>query len=544
MASHRYWRLHVIENYGNFYAGKGAVATIDLRVSSGGSNLATTGNGTASASTETAGFEASKAFDGDVNTYWLSGDAATANSQWIKWDFGAGNEKDINYVALTNGNEAAGSALIKRWMLAYSDDNTNWTPWMYSTSNNSSASNDTPTAWSWAADMVSEGTATVTMGVMTLTSRTGGSATVTGPVLTIEAYGSRSLDATLPALTLESRSGSIVSIDLPTLSLLATGHSRASELDITLPSMTLEAYSGGALIQALAALTFEGDAEIPVIGSTERTLRTITLEASGTVAMVANLSANLAALVGAAAGGADGAGTLPALSIDAEGTVGSVGTLSRVIPVLTLEASGDIENFGGLDATLPSLQRANAGHASMSLPRFTLRATGYLVVDTEYEAWAMNMLPGEGMPHQVTEYTNFPFNQIIRYGEDYYGVADDGLYLLGGETDYDPTTPAAIAWTWRTAITDFGSRQMKVVRESVHYGRLGATATATVAVAEGTQRSYAALIERGEAAQAHRIKYGKGLKGVYWQFGMSDTSGSAMELDASTYDALPTSRKI
>ena len=64
MASHRYWRLNVIENYGNFYAGKGAVATIDLRVSSGGSNLATTGNGTASASTEVVGFEASKAFDG------------------------------------------------------------------------------------------------------------------------------------------------------------------------------------------------------------------------------------------------------------------------------------------------------------------------------------------------------------------------------------------------------------------------------------------------------------------------------------------------
>lgn len=544
MASHRYWRLNVIENYGNFYAGKGAVATIDLRVSSGGSNLATTGNGTASASTEVSGFEASKAFDGDVNTYWQSGDAATANSQWIKWDFGAGNEQDINYVALTNGNEAAGSQLIKRWALYYSDDNSNWTPWMYSTSNNSSASNDTPTAWSWSSSMVPSGTLSLTLTMLTLTSRTGGSALLSVPLLTLEATGNYSLDATLPMLTLESRSGSIVAMTLPMLSLLATGHDRANALDADLPMFTLEAQGGAALDLTLPALTLTASGTVVNLGTLAQPLPMLTFDGSATITQLGRLSSTLPAMLLAAAGGAAGAPMLPRLTLAGSGTVGSVASLSAVLPVFELDASGDIENFGGLDASLPALMMVPSGRADMALPGFTLTAIGHAVVTVTYDAYATNLQPGEGMPHQVTQYTNFPFNQIVRWGDSYYGVADDGLYLLGGDTDYASPTATAIPWRMQTALTNFGSRQKKAVRQSFIHGRLGPSVTAKVAVGEGTEQSYAALIERGSGAQAHRIKYGRGLKGEFWRFELADTAGSQFDLDGWEHDPAESERRI
>lgn len=541
MANHRYWRLSVIENYGNFYAGKAAVATIDLRTSSGGSNLATTGNGTASASTEVAGFEASKAFDGDVNTYWQAGDVATAIS-WIKWDFGAGNEQDINYVALTNGNEAAGSQLIKRWALYYSDDNSQWYPWMYSTSNNSSASNDTPTAWSWSADMVVEGTTDATLPALSLSAaRWGMRGDFTLPIPSTEGYGHNSLDAVLPMLTIESRSGSQASMTLPMLAILATGApSENAQLNAALPMLTMDGYGGAKLIADLPMLTLEASGDFRNVGRLDSTLPGLTLQGSAYFGILLTGNLTLPRLSIAALGGGWLNQSLPALTISASGTAGITGRVVAVLPVLTIEASGHTENYGRLDAMLPALAAVNAGRADMALPMLTIVASGHAVVTVTHQGYAINLLPGEGMPHQVTEYTAWPFNQIVRWQGNYYGIADDGIYLLGGDDDDgDP-----IAWRARTGITNFGSRQEKFVRQTFLHGRLGSRVTAKVSIGEAADVTYAALIERGSNAQAHRIKYGKGLRAQFWSFEIADTSGSALDLHGMQHDPVESTRKV
>lgn len=546
MASHRYWRLNVIENYGNFYAGKGAVATIDLRVSSGGSNLATTGNGTASASTEVAGFEASKAFDGNVDTYWQSGDAATANSQWIKWDFGAGNAQDINYVALTNGNEAAGSQLIKRWALYYSDDNTNWTPWMYSTSNNSSASNDTPTAWSWSSSMVPAGTLSATLGALSFTGRLGAKMDASLGAASMTAYGGRSLNTGVPFdMVLTSRVGWQFSAAVGTMAITAVGtESENGQLDALLGALSMAARGGARLDAELGALTLTAHASFWNVGRLNEPLGSMVLSGQVVVGNTARLSALLARMEIDAFGAGRGSGTLGALTLSGSMRTGNVGRLSARLGVFELEARGTQGNYGSLDALLGQLQMVNAGRADMALGTLRLTAIGHAVVTVTYQGWAMNLKPGQGMPNQVTEYSNFPFNQIIRFGDDYYGVADDGLYLLGGDTDYDSPTPANIGWRVRGPVMDFGDRQMKVVRESFIYGRLGPSVTAKVSVGEGADQTYAALIQRGSNAQAHRVKYGKGLKAVYWQFELADAAGSVLNLDRWLHEPQPTSRKI
>lgn len=131
MAAHRYWRTLVLENYGN---GSVAIDEIDLRVNSGGSRLSITGNGTASASsTQSGGYTAAGAFNGVAHSVDPSANAWFSSSSFplpasITWDFGAGNEQDIGYVAITNVNVSGNASVssVKRAVLAWSDDGVLW----------------------------------------------------------------------------------------------------------------------------------------------------------------------------------------------------------------------------------------------------------------------------------------------------------------------------------------------------------------------------------------------------------------------------------
>lgn len=547
MAAHRYWRLRLVENYGNTFTAKMSVATVDLRVSSGGSNLSVTGNGTASASTQTVGFEADKAFDGNVDTYYQSGDVNSPNVTWLRWDFGAGNSQDINYLAITNGNEAAGSQLIKRWILDFSDNNTDWTPWMYSTSNNSSASNDTPTAWSWASNMVPAGTLSGVLGDLSFTGRIGAKFSgVLGTASMPLAFGGRSLNSSLPFdMALTTRVGWQFSASLGSMGITAVGtEAENGRLDALLGALSMTGRVGAKLDADLGELNLTANGSFRNVGRLNETVGSLVLVGRIVVGNTGALSAVLARMEVDAFGAGRASGVLGELAFTGSGTTGNLGRLSARLAVFELEATGTQRNYGSLDALLGQLQMVNAGRADMALGTLRMTAIGHAVVSVTYQGWAMNLKPGQGMPNQVTEYTNFPFNQIIRFGDDYYGVADDGLYLLGGDTDYDSPTPANIGWRVRGPVMDFGDRQMKVVRESFIYGRLGPSVTAKVSVGEGADQTYAALIQRGSTAQAHRVKYGKGLKAVYWQFELADTAGSALNLDRWLHEPQPTSRKI
>ena len=160
-----------------------------------------------------------------------------------------------------------------------------------------------------------------------------------------------------------------------------------------------------------------------------------------------------------------------------------------------------------------------------------------------YEAYAVNLKPGPKMPNQVTRYTNYPFNQIVRLRGRYLGVADDGLYELGGATDYATPTPAKVAWAWKTGITDFGSSQMKADRQAVIGGRLGASVVASVSAGEKADVTYTYAPVRGSDAQNYRVKFGKGFKARYYSFGLSGT-GAEGDIDTIDFDAENYSRKI
>jgi hypothetical protein len=89
-----------------------------------GSNLATAGNGTASADSEYGGsYVASKAFDGDDGTRWSS--TTSSYPHWLAWDFGAGNAKTIRKIRFKQYVD--GSNGFKDFTFQGSNNGTDWT---------------------------------------------------------------------------------------------------------------------------------------------------------------------------------------------------------------------------------------------------------------------------------------------------------------------------------------------------------------------------------------------------------------------------------
>lgn len=117
MSAHRYWRIYCTEGQSTAHFD---IKEIELRTSIGGADV--TGSGTASASSESGGYEASKAFDNDAGTTWYT--PASNLPAWIKYDFGSGNDQDIVEFALTPWSN---TEMATRFKLQWSDDDSAWT---------------------------------------------------------------------------------------------------------------------------------------------------------------------------------------------------------------------------------------------------------------------------------------------------------------------------------------------------------------------------------------------------------------------------------
>jgi hypothetical protein len=124
MSAHRYWRVYVTAANAGGYV---SCMELYLRTSIGGANVAT--GGTASASSVGFGWAASGAFDGSTGgTGWHSGNNTLPTTpEWIQYDLGAGNDKDIVEFAWAARSTYEAEQTPRDFQLQYSDNGTSWT---------------------------------------------------------------------------------------------------------------------------------------------------------------------------------------------------------------------------------------------------------------------------------------------------------------------------------------------------------------------------------------------------------------------------------
>jgi len=154
MAAHRYWRLLItrcqISGADGLYP---SIAELELRSEIGGTDLCI--NGTPSASSRyDATYDWSYAFDDDPTTKWATAIISTNYQHWIKYDFGNGNDVEINEISIKARSDYR--VAPTDFALQYSDDNSNWFNWLgcynqpeYSLSETKIFNKDTSGVVSW-----------------------------------------------------------------------------------------------------------------------------------------------------------------------------------------------------------------------------------------------------------------------------------------------------------------------------------------------------------------------------------------------------------
>lgn len=374
-----------------------------------------------------------------------------------------------------------------------------------------------------------------------------GSAVLTAPMATLATAAGATASLSAPMGTLIALAAGRTELTAPMGTLIATGHDSTGERSFagTAPMGTLQALGGAKATLSAPMGTLIASVTVPVSVTAELVSPMGTLLASGTVgvSMRADLRLSSAGTVEAYSGG-NAALVAPMGTLNAIAAVGVLAHFAGTAPMGSLSALATTGIVVRAELTAPMLVPTPSARATLTAPMGFLTAYGHAVVTTTYEAYAVNLKPGDRMPNQVTRYTNYPFNQIVRFQGNYYGVASDGLYLLGGDTDYHAVTPTGPSWAVKTAITDFGSSMNKVTRETFLGARLGPAVSASVSIGEAADVTYVAKILRGQKAQNHRVKYGKGLEARYWSFGFSDAAGGQAEIDTLEFDMRETGRKL
>ena len=345
--------------------------------------------------------------------------------------------------------------------------------------------------------------------------------------------GSVTSSVTLPQLSTQSHGGSDAAILLPGLTAYIVGHDSTGDraADITLPSLTVAIRTGAKSAVSLPKLSSAATGTVTNLADADLSLPSLTTAASVTVAGMANAAISLPSMSGSSYAGALCSVTLGGITTKATVTAGGVGGAQVTLPLFQATAIATTQNRGSAAIVLPSMQMGATVRAALILPSLQLTVIGTAVVTATYEAYAVNLSHtprGNEQPNdEATHYTNFPFTHVVRYKNSYYGANSTGLYLLEGTTDAGTQIP----WEVKTAITDFKS-PMKKVPESVYFsGRFGPNSTIRLHVGEKTPITYAFSTPRGQLAQGHRQKFGKGKECQSRYYALSASGTGEADID-------------
>lgn len=384
------------------------------------------------------------------------------------------------------------------------------------------------------------GQASASLPMATLQTACGAQAALTLPMLTMQANGAATLDVTLPMLDLDFIATGAISahanVSLPMLQVQATGSFPVPVgANITLPALQLATRTGARASLALPMFTVTASATVTDLASANITLPMLTLAASATVTATASAAITLPVPTIVARTGAQLAATLPMPTVSASATTGAVASVRATLPMFTVTASGTVGIAARANVTLPALQPGPRASLIAVLPMLQAEFTAHVVVTATYEAYALNLNHRDpSASDELTRYTNFPFLAILRFQDAHYGVAADGVYRMGGTTDYASPAPTQIPWAVKTGTSDFGADTKKTVYTAYFGGKLGPLATVRAYLSGDTDEDgiYDWQTPAQIVARNYRQKLGRGLKARYFAFGIEGDG----ELELDTLD--------
>jgi len=146
--------------------------------------------------------------------------------------------------------------------------------------------------------------------------------------------------------------------------------------------------------------------------------------------------------------------------------------------------------------------------------------SGIIYVNDYMDGWAYNL-----NSQAPSFYENFKFNSFAKIGNQYYGLNNEGLHLLGANDDNGAEINALIT----TGISDFGELRIKKIPVIYAGARTEKPLTLTCSVDNNPDYSYE-FISSSEGIAPTRVKLGKGLEGRYWKLEIANRDGGDFEI--------------
>lgn len=343
------------------------------------------------------------------------------------------------------------------------------------------------------------------------------------------------LVATVPAATLVARATQfLVNAVVPAATLQASMSAvEGYELDATVPSASLSAWTGLGLHGTVPAATITASATVVDLLRVDAQLPRVTLESALSVGNLLSLVATVPAATVSAWTGAQVTGIVPAASLSASATTGMVFTLVATVPAATASIGASSVNVLRLSSDVPAVVRANWTALSKAVPAAGVLANVTPVVAITRVAYSFTLANSA-----MTRYPAYPFIQIIRMGNTFYGVAEDGLHEIGGTTDN--ATP--IAWTWETCMSDFGQPEKKTPVSAYLGGYVPASMTYTIRSGDSASGTAAHATTATAVLRNHRQKLGLGRKSRFFAFGLAGSG--QVSIESIEFEMATMSRRI
>jgi len=308
-----------------------------------------------------------------------------------------------------------------------------------------------------------------------------------------------------------------------------TINGKGEEVDVNginavLPPLTLDGRFGHQMKLTAPKLEIEVSGDFTPVLRGEMTLPSLGVVGKGVTGgvMTAELSLN-PLLVDLRSGWVGVLNPKGGYSIDASGVSGGVGRGElKFNGRVDIEASGTVRELTVWSLTGPSVTVAPTGQAWLVTPKLTMYAQGEAVVTATYEAYAINLTTGA-----VSHYTNYPFDNILRFGDRFFGVKSDGIFELTGDTDLGAPVLSKI----KTFRTNFGASNLKRVPWVYVAGRSSPDMVIGVQADEQPVTRFRTWQAPNYGTHLVRAKCGANVKGSYYSFTFENVEGRNFEID-------------
>lgn len=293
-------------------------------------------------------------------------------------------------------------------------------------------------------------------------------------------------------------------ITLPKIAAALEGGTQAN--DMALPAVTGSLTALTAVIGSIGGILPKPDTSIDAQATSSATMNIVLARVQSNVDAVAGLIGSITGLARPVAGAFEGATT-------------ATGGIVALLPAVEFSTSAVTTTYGSIGARLP---RTPYGEL---VARMALVHALTHVMNTVSTA--------------VTVFENYQFNSFAKIGGKYYAADATGLHLLD-DGKLDET--AAIQWAIQTGLLDFRSAMQKRMSDFYLAMRSEGDVTLTVSTDELDPYEYSLKPYEIETLKQRRDLIGKGMRGRYWQFGLSGDSD--FDMDAYNMAVVDTARRI